>query len=439
MTPGIIRFAIVCLLLSGCGGHYADLSGKAPSDGGGPAVTADTVRINLDRAGKLFRDGAYADAVPLLADLLRSDSTLLEAYDLLGLSMTELGYCGQAIGTFDRGLSRDSGNVVLLTHAAESSLECGYPENAKGYYLRLVTVKPSDARAATSLGKLFYQEGDYDSAVMYFGKSIKADSTSFISHYYLGSSYAAIKEYERAISHYENAIRLRPSFIPALKDLAVIYYNLDSINLASYTYSQAIAVQPSNAEFKMGLANCHYRNARYDIALPLYREAEVPRYQATSLFQQAMCYFYLGRYDSAKTAFGKTLALDADNPSASFNLGLVLMMTQEYGDAVRRFEDAIRFSRKPMIGSAYDRIGVANYELKKKRSSLRAFQRAIDENPYNPRPHFNLGILYENLYQDTAKAIGSYRRVVELSAGGDPEDATLLAKARERLAALQKK
>ena len=110
--------------------------------------------------------------------------------------------------------------------------------------------------------------------------------------------------------------------------------------------------------------------------------------------------------------FRIVLAADSTNPGACFNLGLSLVEMHQYAASIKSLKRAILFSKSDLIANAYDRIGTAYYELKSRMASLGAYQLALRENPNSSRTYFNIGVLYENLFQDKPKALEFYRKAI---------------------------
>ena len=382
------------------------------------------LRGQIDSAAvKLFEDGLqnfnrgdYSSAIRSLGRALESDSSILRAYDYLGLSLSELGYCQDADRSFVLGLQRDSSNVQLITHAAQVSFQCGLFDKSKIHYLRLIQLKPIESRTLSSLSQIYLQEGLYDTAITFLRKGLSVDSNSQQLHYLLGSAYRSSKKIIDAIVEYNRALELNPAYFPCIRDIAFAYLDADSIVYATIAFQQALAMQPTDASLKMNLANCYYKSKYYRKALLLYFQVEQDPYRPNAYEQEGLCYYYLGKYDSAAMKFRTVLAADSTNPGAYFNLGLSLVEMHQYGAAIKALRRAILFSKSDLIANAYDRIGSAYYELKSKKSSLDAYQLALRENPKSPRTYFNIGVLYENLFQDKAKALEFYRKAIAFCA-----------------------
>ena len=413
---------------SGSGGSRTADAGTAGDSARVRSVPPETA----DDAVRKMAAGEYEAAIAILGRLIDRDTTSPGLYDLMGQCMAELGYCGQAGNFFRKGLQVDSSNVSLLTHAAQAAASCGYAGEARDHYTALSRLRPFDMKTLLSLARLSIQESDYDGAIAVLGRAVEVDSTSVVAHYLMGSSLAAQKKIPEAIAELNLALWCQPGYIPAIRDLAWLYYQSELYGEATTMYKQGVDLQPSSVPFRIGLANCHFKRMQYDEALPLYRNAETEPFRVTSIYQQGLCYYYLGKYDTAKIHLNRALAIDTANIGAHYNLGLTLLNLGEYPAAIRSFENAIRLSRSDIIASSYDRIGVAHYELKRKNAALAAFRKAIDENPRNARAYYDMGVLYENLGDDRAKALECYRSVISIEKPSDAET-SLYFKARERL------
>lgn len=378
---------------------------------------SDSVAVTLLEAGlQNFNRGDYSSAIELLGRALGRDSSIVRAYDYLGLSLSELGYCQDADRSFGLGLRRDSSNILLITHAAQVSFQCGLFDKSKFYYLRLIQLHPNETRAVSSLSQIYLQEGLYDTAITFLRKGLTIDSNSQQMHYLLGSAYRSSKKIIDAIAEYNKALELNPAYFPCIRDIAFAYLEADSIVYATVAFQQALAMQPGDASLKMNLANCYFRSKYYRKALLLYFQVEQDPYRPNAYEQEGLCYYYLGKYDSAALKFRIVLAADSTNPGAYFNLGLSLVELHQYDAAIKALKHAILFSKSDLIANAYDRIGTAYYELKSKRASLEAYQLALRENPKSSRTYFNIGVLYENLFQDKSKALEFYRKAIAFCA-----------------------
>jgi tetratricopeptide (TPR) repeat protein len=395
--------------------------------------TDSSISKILDSGYQHFYKGDYSSATDIFNLVLKKDSSIIKAYDYLGLSMSNLGYCQEADQILKLGLDHDSNNIELLTHAAQTSFQCGFLSKSKAYYARIININPNQTRSIINLSQIFIQEASYDSAISILHQGLSVDSNSQQLHYLLGTSYLSKKKTSLAIEELEKAKSFNPAYFPATRDLAFAYLQADSLLLATLEFQYALSIQPENFNVKMNLANCYFKRKSYDNALSLYLSLEKDPYIPSIYVQEGLSYFYLLKYDTAAMKFRYALTIDSTLSPAYFNLGLSYMELQKYREAISAFKHAIRFSKSDMIANAYDRLGAAFYQLKSEQKSLNAYKMAIEENPRLPRVYFNMGVLYENSLRDYSKAVESYLKVISLSErSNDPNSVFFKAKQRVR-------
>lgn len=392
----------------------------------------------LDRGSRYFFRGNYDSAAHYLNLALSGDSSTLEAYDYLAQCHSELGNCQDAFETFRLGLKRDSNNTSLLTHAAQITFQCGALSASESYYRRLVTLHPRQVKSIVGISQIFIQQTSYDSAITYLQNGLTADSTSLQLHYLLGYCYFVKKKDEPAIRELATAVDKNPAYFPAVRDLAFAYLQADSLVYATRGFQLAQSIQPENLNIRMNLGNCYFRMKEYEKALPVYAGLEGTAYMGNTCVQEGLCYYYLGKYDSAIVKFLTASRIDSMAPGTYFNLGLSYMELRKYKMAINAFKRAVRYSKSELTTNSLDRMGAVYYELKAKEKALRSYKMALDHDPRVARVHFDMGVLYENLYRDTQKAIDCYQHVLAL-AERSKDPGSLYQKARLRLKFLRGK
>ena len=100
-------------------------------------------------------------------------------------------------------------------------------------------------------GSIQIQKRLYPQATQTFLKAIKnskdePNEAKAIIENALGFSYAAQKEFKKAIKHYEIAIKLLPEYIVAYNNLASAKQNLLEFEEAYNTYKKVLEVDPNN-------------------------------------------------------------------------------------------------------------------------------------------------------------------------------------------------
>ena len=185
---------------------------------------------------------------------------------------------------------------------------------------------------------------------------------------------------ERAIEHYANQAKLKPSSAKIQFDLGNLYAKNQQLEQAVASYEQAIKIEPANGRAYINLGK----------AL-----AELGR-QTESIEQ-----LYLGYTIQPELA-------DADN---LFNLGKSLVASGDHKRAINCYSFAINLN--PSFILAYHSLAETLMELDRKPEAVECYQKAIQNNPQDTYSHFALGEEY-TANRQWDNAVEAYRRVLEL-------------------------
>ena len=96
------------------------------------------------------------------------------------------------------------------------------------------------ARASFDTGIKYYNEGDYDEAVICFSSAIRREYKPAECYYYLGNIYAKENQQDEAIVAYEKAIGLKAKYSEAYYGLARSYSLKGAVSEAIQALEKAI-------------------------------------------------------------------------------------------------------------------------------------------------------------------------------------------------------
>lgn len=107
---------------------------------------------------------------------------------------------------------------------------------------------------------------------------------------------------------------------------------------------------------------------------------------------------------------------------AYFNLGLLRLQQEDHEGARQLFETATL--RQPGHASALTGLGIALYRLGRPADAREALLRAVSSDPAHALAQYNLGVVYARGLGDTASAVVSFRRFLEVAPDSALADAT---------------
>jgi len=213
------------------------------------ASEKDRAVLDIDYAPKMLREDIVGDETTLL--IHPNDARLRRD---LALCYLEDGRIDDAIGEFERSLAIEPNAVEQHYELGVILLKANRLDAAATRFRRALELKPDDSESYNSLGAIAYVRGLSDEAIRLFEQSVRARDNA-LAHYNLGRTLArehrldeSISQYElslamkaddpdthvgsawfswngaadRAVTHFREALRLRPGLVSAMANLAWI-------------------------------------------------------------------------------------------------------------------------------------------------------------------------------------------------------------------------
>ncbi|QQS29454.1 MAG: tetratricopeptide repeat protein [Sphingobacteriales bacterium] len=188
----------------------------------------------LKQIARLWEKEGYLElGANYYRQIARSDSTqsnwkeaadkLADAFQLAGDSTMRLFLIENAIDAYQKTLKFDTSQLEIKVNIANCYFDA-YSDNpqmvmAGVMLLRGVTnVDSTHIPANLSLGRMSIVSGQFDKAVLRFQTIIRKDPSNAEAYYYLGESYAALGQKEKAKEAFENCKKLikNPNFAAEL-------------------------------------------------------------------------------------------------------------------------------------------------------------------------------------------------------------------------------
>ena len=154
--------------------------------------------------------------------------------------------------------------------------------------------------------------------------ALECTSGNARAHNNLGNFLCAQGQIDRAIDHYQEALRINPNYPDAQNDLAAALLKLGQVDQAIDHFQRALELSPGMAQAHLGLAGIFADRRQFDRAADHYRKA---------------------------------LESHPDAANTHYNLGVVLNQQGETADAVGQWRKALRL--QPNDVNALDQLAWA--------------------------------------------------------------------------------
>lgn len=165
------------------------------------------------------------DALAAFKKAVEYDTENWEAYNLIGVSLTELGD-SIALEYFKTAISKFPDNQEIKYWNGWSLRNFGHYEEAKDTYIEAAQMDSTSYwtfMAYSDLGDMYsnisLEPDKYSTAINYYSNAIACDTTAFETYTKRGDAYAQNKQYSLAEADYRKALKLETNYDPAIEGL----------------------------------------------------------------------------------------------------------------------------------------------------------------------------------------------------------------------------
>jgi len=139
---------------------------------------------------------------------------------------------------------------MALRKQADKLIERKEPQKAKQLLLKIDGTTSEDALGYYMLGRIYADEKDYQKAISSYEEAIELDTGMARAHFNLGYIYYVVKkDYPRAQEMYERTVQISPDFLDdALYMLALSQKKLGKEQECIENLKQAIKINPDNKQ-----------------------------------------------------------------------------------------------------------------------------------------------------------------------------------------------
>jgi len=221
-----------------------------------------TVYNRLRRANTAIRERRFADALPVLREVLAQNSRNAFALVSLGGAYVALNDYRAAIAEYRRYLELVPTSATVHGLIASCYEHLGDRQNVVREAEAALAIDPrfSDARVLKSAA--LSAQGHRGAALAEMKAAVDADPTQARLRFELGKLLGEAGEPAAAEAQYRAALELQPDYASALAGLGTLYARTGRYELAAQTLGRAVTVAPRQDEARYNLGTVYERLGR---------------------------------------------------------------------------------------------------------------------------------------------------------------------------------
>jgi tetratricopeptide (TPR) repeat protein len=112
--------------------------------------------------------------------------------------------------------------------------------------------------AYINLGNIYFEQGEYNNALLRYKKAIEFDPSYWLSYYKAGSALYKLERYKEAEELLEKAAKINPNSYEAYYLLGIVRYKLNNYEEARKTLREATEINPNSYDAYYCLGLCFY-------------------------------------------------------------------------------------------------------------------------------------------------------------------------------------
>ena len=302
--------------------------------------------------------------------------------------------------------------IGFLINQAVQNLSSGNLESARLYLNQAFRLDQQNTHVLRLMGVIHAHKSEWDQALDFLHKSIKANPKNGIAYSNLGNIFLELKKYEEAITNYDKAIALEPKYAEAWSNKGNALSKLKLLDQAVLAYEKAIALNPHYAEAWTHKGNALNELGRYEEALLAYQQALTinPNY-ADAWSNAGNSLTEIKQYEAAFTAYEKAITANPKYAEAWTNKSNLLSKLNRNEEAITCCKNAIAID--PEYTPAYSNLAAYQAALFEYDLALKSAEKAIALDPTYAKAWLNKGSVL-NYLGDYTQAMTCFDRAIDL-------------------------
>lgn len=296
-----------------------------------------------------------------------------------GIRLSQAGNPNGAIVLYKNALEKDPNYIEARYQLGLAYLETEKPDKAESELQKVLLQAPDKAEALLKLAIVQNRSNRPDEAIATIQKYLADNPKSSSALESLGTSYGLKKEWAQAESNWSEALALDATNLNARLGLAQLNIRANRMDEARALLEEGIVQTPKEKAAYFALANLEGYLGNRDAALQLYRKISgIDPADVEALYMSGMLSLDAGDLAAAEAIANDLRSRFPEHPAGWRLLGLSLLQKGELEKALVSLQESMK--KMSDFGGFYF-LGLTQYRLGQFELALNQFQKALDLQP----------------------------------------------------------
>ncbi|MCC6158707.1 MAG: alkaline phosphatase family protein [Deltaproteobacteria bacterium] len=185
---------------------------------------------------------------------------------------------------FKKAQQLDAANVSAFYNYALLLENTGRRDAARTAYEESVKRFPEHSFSLNNLGNVYFRDGNIDKAIEMYERTAAADARHHECRHNWGVALLKKNQNAEARKKFEEALELRPDFVPSLGRLGVLMIQNKELDKAEEVFAKLVSITPDDVRVRLQYMELLYRTGNLDGAREQYKKIAAANPQAAQAF-----------------------------------------------------------------------------------------------------------------------------------------------------------
>ena len=384
---------------------------------------------NIDEINELVGNEKFLEAKNLLESILDKDTNDIELLKLAGLTYVNLEEWENAKKYFESVVKFEENDATSWYYLASSYDRLGDFISSKNAYLKVINLRPEYVEAYKGLCVVLLKLGLVKEAIDFAQKASELDNDEYLFDFIIGTAYIKLREFEKSIIPFENALKKEPNNIGIYNSLGtaclaiknsdkalecykkaleidntkpMAFFNIGSIYQvqnnhieACEYFEKAIELDEEDESFKIAYGMSLLKSEQFEKAADIYKKLLVQHPEKDNYkYNLVTCYEAMGDYQTAIKLLEGIVFVNPKFIPPAQKLANLYIKTNQLAKAKDVYDKILL--KNNVTAETFHQYAILSSSLCDTDTAERMLKKVIKMNPNLAKAHKDLGIIYLN-------------------------------------------
>ncbi|PKQ61415.1 hypothetical protein BZG02_15795 [Labilibaculum filiforme] len=358
----------------------------------------------------------YLEAIPLLEQLIKKDSTNSLLYFQLGKLYQKLDKDLLATYNYRKANTLQPNSETTLLSLSSSLYALGNYPDAEKHLSNLYAIDSTNYSINLLFAKTLASQNKLQESLDLYQQIIEVDSLNPGIHKQIGSLKDRMQDFNGSLSSYMISYELNTSDLSVLVHIIQQLYEMTGYQQALEYCSKGLVTYPNNSVLLKKKAQVLIGLEWYDNALNILKDLEGSKQLSEAEHKYlGICYMQTRQYEEALTAFAACGPNFEKDPMINFHTGICYARLNQHQKAITYLENALFYITPSIEASMHLYLAKSYHANQQFEKAITSYQHHFEMDNTNADILYEIATSYEEYGNNKDKALDYYSKYLQQS------------------------